>query len=172
MKPWILASMVALPACELARKAAGEPMLDINLANTAKEAGKEIGGLETAKSQLEAMASLPIEFHVNGLVSTLKMGDKAEDMIETMIDIYGSGDTGMFMPFMRAAAPSEQTDGPGYAEFEEKMITARNGVMATNAEPFLAKGKAFIAVGALHLPGEEGVVERLRKAGYAVTRAD
>jgi uncharacterized protein YbaP (TraB family) len=41
--------------------------------------------------------------------------------------------------------------------------------MATNAAPILAGGNVFIAVGALHLPGPEGLVELLRKAGYTVT---
>lgn len=172
MKPWMLAAMISLPACEMSRKAAGEPMLDIKLAQAAQVAGKELGGLETAKSQLEAMASLPIEFHVEGLVETLKLGVKADDLTETMIVLYQTGDTGKFIPFMRAAVPTDKTGDDGYAAFEEKMITARNGIMATNAEPYLAKGKAFIAVGALHLPGDDGVIERLRRDGYTVTRAD
>lgn len=172
MKPWMLASMVSLPACEMARKANGEPMLDVKLAQQAQAAGKELGGLETAKSQLEAMASLPVEFHVEGLVDTLRLGAKAEDISETMIAIYQAGDTGKFIPFMRAAVPTEKTGDEGYAAFEEKMITTRNVTMAANAEPYLSKGKAFIAVGALHLPGDEGVIEKLRRAGYTVTRAD
>ena len=32
MKPWMLSAMVALPACELARKAGGAPVLDVKLA--------------------------------------------------------------------------------------------------------------------------------------------
>jgi uncharacterized protein YbaP (TraB family) len=35
--------------------------------------------------------------------------------------------------------------------------------------PYLAKGNAFIAIGALHLSGAEGVVALLRQAGYKVT---
>jgi uncharacterized protein YbaP (TraB family) len=34
----------------------------------------------------------------------------------------------------------------------------------------LEQGGAFIAVGALHLPGPGGLIERFRAAGYAVTR--
>jgi uncharacterized protein YbaP (TraB family) len=41
--------------------------------------------------------------------------------------------------------------------------------MAKSAEAILAKGSAFIAVGALHLPGPDGLVEEFRKAGYTVT---
>jgi uncharacterized protein YbaP (TraB family) len=33
----------------------------------------------------------------------------------------------------------------------------------------LAKGNVFMAVGAMHLPGSEGLVEDFRKAGYTVT---
>ena len=172
MKPWVLSAMVALPACEMARKAAGEPVLDINLARQAKAAGKELGGLETAKSQLEAMASLPLEFHVEGLVETLRLGEEIDDVIETMIGIYLSGDTGMFWPFFRAALPAGEAGESGYSAFEETMITSRNGVMAREAKAFLDEGGAFIAVGALHLPGEEGVIELLRKDGYSVSRAD
>ena len=62
-------------------------------------------------------------------------------------------------------------DDAGYADFEKTMITSRNGVMVRNAEPILAEGNAFIAVGALHLPGPDGVIELLRRDGYVVTPA-
>ena len=44
--------------------------------------------------------------------------------------------------------------------------------MATRLAPLLAQGGVFVAVGALHLPGETGLVEALRGAGWRVTRAD
>jgi uncharacterized protein YbaP (TraB family) len=52
------------------------------------------------------------------------------------------------------------------------MITTRNKTMAAHAEPILAKGNAFIAVGALHLPGPEGLIELLRKNGYTVSMVE
>ena len=171
MKPWMLSAMVALPACELARKAAGAPMLDVKLAEEAKAGGKSLEGLETVAEQLRAMASLPMEFHMKGLVETLKLGDRIDDVIETMIVLYEREDTGMFWPLLRAVLPSAGEDEAGYAAFEETMITSRNRVMADNAGPILAKGNAFIAVGALHLPGPEGLIELFRKAGYTVTAA-
>ena len=156
MKPWVVSSMVALPACEMARKAKGAAVLDMKLAHDAQAAGKAVGGLETAISQLEAMASLPMQFHIEGLVETLKLGDRIDDVIETMISIYLDGETGMFKPFFEAALPPG--DELGYAEFEEKLITARNAGMAENARSFIDAGGAFIAVGALHLPGKQGLV--------------
>lgn len=167
MKPWMLAALVALPACELARKNGGAAFLDIKLAKDAEAQGKTLAGLETMTDQLSAMASLPIEMHMAGLVGTLQMADRIDDVTETMITLYINGEIGMIWPLFHKVMPgSEEYD---YASFEETMVTARNRTMAERAVPMLDAGNAFIAVGALHLPGEEGLVELLRKAGYKVT---
>ena len=172
MKPWMLSAMLALPACELARQADGAPILDVRLAEDAKASGKSLQGLETAMSQLEAMASLPMDFHIRGLVETIKLGDRIDDVIETMIVLYVNGDTGTFWPLFKSVMPGGAEDETGYAAFEQTMITERNQTMAEKADPILAKGNAFIAVGALHLPGREGLIELLRDAGYTVTPVD
>jgi uncharacterized protein YbaP (TraB family) len=172
MKPWMLAAMLAVPECELARKSRGEPVLDISLAQQARAAGKAVEGVETVADQLRAMASLPLSFHVKGLVQTLQLGDRVNDLNETMIALYRQGEIGMIWPLLRAAVPEEPGDGDGYAAFEETMVTSRNKVMAEHALPILGQGNVFMAVGALHLPGAEGLVEDFRKAGYTVTVAD
>ncbi|TWI36172.1 hypothetical protein IQ26_03126 [Mesorhizobium tianshanense] len=172
MKPWMLSAMVALPACELARRAGGAPVLDIKLAEDARASGKVVEGLETIADQLRAMASLPLAFHMKGLVDTLKLGDRMNDLNETMIVLYQRGDTGMFWPLFRAVLPGGENDLADYAAFEETMITSRNKVMIDHAGPILAKGNTFMAVGALHLPGAKGLVEDFRRAGYTVTGVD
>ena len=59
-----------------------------------------------------------------------------------------------------------------YAAFEQAMIVERNKTMIKNAEPIIGAGSAFIAVGALHLPGPEGLIELLRRAGHTVSAVD
>jgi len=44
--------------------------------------------------------------------------------------------------------------------------------MAERMEPWLKQGGAFIAVGALHLPGEQGLIRLLRQRGYSVRVVD
>jgi uncharacterized protein YbaP (TraB family) len=171
MKPWILSAIVALPACEMARKAAGAPVLDVKLAEDGKAAGKKIDGLETVADQLGAMASLPMDLHLKGLIDTLELGDRIDDVIETMIVLYTKGDTGAFWPLFRAVMPDEADDS-GYAAFEQAMVVERNKTMIRSAQPILAQGNAFIAVGALHLPGPDGLIELLRKSGHTVTAVD
>ena len=40
--------------------------------------------------------------------------------------------------------------------------------MAKRAEALILENCVFIAIGAAHLPGENGVIELLRKKGYLV----
>ena len=172
-KPWMLASMLATPACEAMRKGQGIEILDISLATRAKSAEKPVEGLETVEEQIDAMASLPMKDHINGLVETLRMADMSDDVFETMIALYTEGNTARIMPALGAAleAKTGKTKLPdleAQAAFEEKMITNRNTIMANRLPEKLAKGGAFVAIGALHLPGELGVVQQLKNAGYEV----
>jgi uncharacterized protein len=168
MQPWMLSSFIALPACELARKAKGASFLDKQLAEDAIRAGKPVKGLETMEEQLSAMASIPTEFHLKSLMEMLELGNRMDDVMFTMTDLYLSGDIGRTMPMLKAVSP-DGSDEEGYAEFEERIVTARNHVMAERARPLLDAGGAFMAVGALHLVGDEGLVSLLRADGFTVT---
>ncbi|MCB1386099.1 MAG: TraB/GumN family protein, partial [Nitratireductor sp.] len=168
MRPWMAATVVALPACEMAAKRDGEPVLDALIARRAQTEGKELVGLETVGEQFSVMAGLPEDFHIEALKETLAMGPLAEDLMETMKQLYVSGNIGMIFPLMKIITP-KTAGSKGYAEFQESMITQRNDVMAERALPYLQKGGVFMAVGALHLPGAEGLVEAFRQAGYTVS---
>ncbi len=169
MRPWMIASVVALPPCEIARKAKGAEFLDQKLAVDAAAAGKHVKGLETLAEQLQAMADLPTEFHLKSLIETLQLGDRMNDVVETMTDLYLSGDIGATMPMLKIAAPDGEDADSDYAAFEQRIILDRNKVMADRAAPILAGGNVFMAVGALHLPGDQGLVELLRQQGFTLT---
>lgn len=171
MRPWLVATMVALPACELAEKRSGKPVLDGLIAKRAKAEGKNLIGLETIGEQFGAMAALPESFHLEALKETLKMGNLAEDVMETMKQLYLAGDIGMILPLTKAVSPKSAASRD-YDDFKEKLITSRNRHMAERALPYLEQGNAFIAVGALHLPGETGLVAAFQEAGYQVSPAE
>ncbi|UCE88321.1 MAG: TraB/GumN family protein [Pseudomonadota bacterium] len=62
----------------------------------------------------------------------------------------------------------EQSD-PEIAElFTRRFIVERNRLMLERMQPRLREGNAFIAVGALHLPGEQGLLRLLERRGYRV----
>lgn len=171
MKPWMIASFVSLPPCELSRKAGGARFLDQKLAEDAVAQGKTLKGLETIVEQIRAIDSLPIAFHISALVDTIKLGATVEDAMETTTDLYLQGRISTIMPMLKAASQAvEGSDSErDSVAFEQRIVTDRNHVMATRAGPILDAGNVFMAVGALHLPGTEGVVELLRKQGFTLT---
>ncbi|MDI6028275.1 TraB/GumN family protein [Corticibacterium sp. UT-5YL-CI-8] len=171
MKPWVLSSVFALPKCQLALIAHDAP-LDIMLAKKAQADGKDVDGLETGAEQVEAISSLPFDMHMRGLVELARGGSLVDDMNETMLALYLQGRIALMMPVVKAAVPERESSMEDYAAFEQTIVTMRNHTMAERATPFLENGSAFIAVGALHLPGQEGVVELLREKGYTLTSVE
>lgn len=172
-KPWMVMSLVSIPQCEQQRRAKGQQILDFDIVERAKSQGKQLEGLETIFEQMSAIGSLPIDFQVKGLVESLRLGELLDDVHETMTQLYLQEDIALITPALTAVAKElgqEEDPDADFGAFEAKIILARNYLMAERAEPILDKGNAFIAIGALHLPGEEGVIELLRKEGFEITR--
>lgn len=172
MKPWMLQTTLSMPACETSRMSKGVKFLDAKLGHDAMAQGKELLGLETSVEQLDAMASMPMEAHIRGLISTLELSDRTDDMVETMISLYLTGDVSLLMPLFTAEFGDKLGTAADQALFDRTMIVNRNRNMADRAVPILEKGNALIAVGALHLPGEGGVIELLRAKGYTLSAVD
>lgn len=173
MKPWALMGALAMPACEMARKRTNKPVVDVNLGNRAQMQGKEIVALETMLSQLQAMDSLPETVSLNGLVQSISLGSRMDDLFETMIQLYLEEETAKIWSLMRRVGEEgfvSAEENTEYAAFQKVIVDKRNQSMAQEAEKYLAKGGAFIAVGALHLPGPKGMVSILAQNGYRVTR--
>ncbi|MBL4727326.1 MAG: TraB/GumN family protein [Rhizobiaceae bacterium] len=169
MQPWVVATIVALPVCEMVAKQRGKKVLDHLIADHAIKNGKTLIGLETMEEQFSAIASLPAEFHFSALKETLAMGsDQSENIIATMKALYQTGSISMLMPLMKSVSPKAFT-GKGTTAFQEALIINRNRIMAERSQEHLEKGGTFLAVGALHLSGETGLVSLLRKQGFKVT---
>lgn len=168
MRPWILTLMMALPACEIQRVTEKLPVLDQMLRATAETAGKPVSGLETAEEQLRIMAATPLADQVSFLKATLKLYGKAEDQLETMVQLYLTRRLPMLWPWYNT-----QIDDPALKEaisdFQLRLIDERNVRMRDRSQPLIDAGGAFIAVGALHLSGPKGLVALYRESGYTVT---
>jgi uncharacterized protein YbaP (TraB family) len=54
--------------------------------------------------------------------------------------------------------------------FYQRLLFDRNTRMVERMRPQLKSGAAFIAVGALHLYGDKGLLSLLAREGYTVTR--
>ena len=68
--------------------------------------------------------------------------------------------------------PAGAAAGALYDEVMAELVGARNRAWLDRLEAELARGGAFVAVGALHLPGADGLVALLRARGWTLTRLD
>ncbi len=167
-QPWVVAAMLSIPACEQAREQAGLPPLDMMIAEDATKSGTPVVGLETVEEQLSVFAAMPLDLQVNYLISVARLGPKTEDYFETLISLYDRRLITAYMPLTLRVEPANADSEKMMAFVEQDLTIKRNRIMMRRAEELLAKGNAFIAVGALHLPGEQGLVELIRGAGYKV----
>ncbi len=54
-------------------------------------------------------------------------------------------------------------------KMEKALLGDRNIRMAERIDHIIGEQSTFIAIGALHLPAKDGVIELLRKKGFTVT---
>jgi uncharacterized protein YbaP (TraB family) len=166
-RPYMLAMALSYPPCEAARQAIGLESLDAEIAATTKETGAKLAGLETLAEQFQSMASMPMADQVAWLLQAIKFASDIDNITETLVRLYLAQDTGMLFAWSRYIAVENGTETV-WMSFKDILIDTRNRRMAERALPFIERGDAFIAVGALHLPGETGLVQLLRGRGYTV----
>lgn len=172
MRPWLVSTLLSMSACERQQAALGAQVLDMQISKRAKDAGIPVAGLETIGQQLQALASIPEGEQLSMLRVGLQYYEQTDDMMETMLQLYLNRDMGAAMPFQKALAARMGIETSAFDGFQQSLLIDRNKRMSANARQHLDKGGAFIAVGALHLPGKTGLVTLLREAGYTVTPAE
>jgi uncharacterized protein len=135
--------------------------VDLYFFSEAKKSGKKLLGLEKVEEQISAINSMSIEEQKKMLLEAVegKNGSPKSDM-KKMMKFYGKGDLEGLLRI------SEEADMG--SNFETAFITDRNRRMADRMVPMMEAGSTFVAIGALHLPGDEGVIALLREKGYVV----
>ena len=169
LRPWFVTLMLALSDCERARAQAGRLALDLHIAARAAKRGVPILGLETLDDQLGVMAGVPENDQLTVLKATLKTHSQNADLVETMLQRYLARDMAKLLPLQTEMIRASGHDPASFKSFQNALLTVRNPRMRDAALPILANGEAFIAVGALHLIGDDGLVSLLRQAGYELT---
>jgi len=160
MRPWAVAMTLALPPPETGL------FMDMTLAFRAARHGAEVVALETLDEQLAFLTGLGREAHVEMLALAVDDMQGGRALYESLVTTYLARD----IERLRELAELElERIGPAIRErFRREGIVERNARMAERAAPLLDQGSTLVAVGALHLPGEAGLVARLRAMGYRV----
>jgi uncharacterized protein YbaP (TraB family) len=162
MQPWAAAVTLSMPAPETGQ------VLDIMLYKNALQQGKQVYGLETAQEQLHVFESMSGADQVALLKDAVENFPDIDAMHAALLTAYKQRDLNGLMVISEASM--QQGDQRLADEFRQHLIVDRNHRMAERMRPYMQQGKAFIAVGALHLPGEEGLLNLLEQQGYTVRR--
>lgn len=170
MKPWFISILLSLPPCAVVATLRGEPVLDEKLYIEATTAGLNVVGLESLDEQMEALASLEAAIDAEALLQFVELGPQVtEDWYATLIDLYLRETVSLLMPLLDRV-PEFAAMAASMDEAEDALVVIRNHRMHERLLPLLDEGNVFVGVGALHLSGDIGLVELLRKSGYIVTR--
>lgn len=166
LEPWFVALMVTVAEMQ---KAGLDPALglDVHLAQRASQAGKPTGGLETVAEQVAFLDGMDRGEQLQFLQQALAGAADGQPEIERLHAAWRSGDAEALWTGMAAEMRRE------FPGLYQRINVARNAAWVPKLEARLtAPGTddVLVVVGALHLLGEDGVVEQLRAKGYEVER--
>jgi uncharacterized protein len=160
MKPWAAAMTLSMPPPQTGL------FMDLALSFRASGMGKDVVALETLDEQLAFLEGLSKPAQIELLRQAVADFESIEEVFDTMIGLYLSSDLAGLEEYSRGQL--EELDDEIASHFNQVGLIDRNKVMVERAAPYLAEGGLLIAVGALHLPGEHGLIELLRQQGYEV----
>jgi uncharacterized protein YbaP (TraB family) len=161
-KPWAIVTILSLPPAET-----GE-FLDMHLYKSALSAGKPVIGLETMDEQLAVLDELSESDQVTLLSEILEVLDELPAVHERLLAAYLQRDLAELArlggEYLRAG------DSEVGGRFKAAALDVRNERMTERVIPLLEQGGHFVALGALHLPGDDGILARLKAFGFEVRR--
>lgn len=163
-RPWAVAVMLSVPPQDPSQ------VLDFVLQRRAAELGKPVHELESMDEQVAVLAGMSQEDQVALLRQAVNEHEHLAGRIGRVIDAYLARDLAALSRISEEGVGAGAEERRLGEEFKRRLLHERNGRMAERAEPRLKEGGAFIAVGALHLYGSDGVLALLESRGWRVTR--
>ncbi len=160
MQPWASVVTLSMP------KMQSGMILDVLLYQQAQASGKRFTALETPEEQMGVFTSLSDDEQGSLLKQVLKEYKTYPAMFERLIEAYLQRD---LTTIEKLSEDNPMSGDPALQEkMMDKLLDQRNRRMVSRLLPQLKKGSVFVGVGALHLPGEQGLVKLLRQRGYRV----
>jgi uncharacterized protein len=158
-QPWV----VAIELTDLEYLKLGfdpEQGVEEQLVQRAHADGKATAGLETVDAELGSLAGLSQPDQVRLLDQTLKELGEPPNELDDIVGAWRNGDA----PRLAKLLASEYREFP---QLYRPLVTERNRLWLPQIEQMLAAGNnCLVVVGALHLVGDGGLLDLLRRDGY------
>ena len=135
---------------------------EITFVQMAKKYNIDLTGLESIKEQMNSIDKIPFKKQAELVLETVNDFNEEKQIYSQLIDAYKKMDFKNFYTLMFKASTELK-------EFEQVLLIDRNEKWIPRIEKMIKEKPCFIAVGALHLEGDKGLVALLQSGGYTVT---
>ena len=162
LKPWAAAVTLGLPQSKSGR------FLDMEIYLRALTLERQVVGLETAAEQLAAFDGMDLDVQLSLLDAMIKNSGQVPKQLEELTAVYLQGD----LERIDRVARAQYQDMPEAVArwFDKRLLHDRNARMLERLAVLLDQGSVLVAVGAMHLAGDSGLVAGLRRLDYRVER--
>jgi uncharacterized protein YbaP (TraB family) len=134
------------------------------LLEMAKKQNMEVLGLEKLEDQFAVFDKIPDTTEISMIMEMIDNYENQRTEFAKMVLLYNHKDLNGLANMINAS--------PDMAGFEDILLINRNRNWIPVMEKAMAAQPTFFAVGAGHLPGENGVIGLLKKSGYTITPVD
>lgn len=166
LRPWAAMRSFAVKA------KSNDVILDYALLERAGDQKKELFQVESIEEFIVTLQEMPIEAQVALLKFTVASYNDMQGIIDDMLDAYLEEDLEAMHSISTRFIPLEDDNKQWRDIYLRHVIEIRNIVMAHYMRKPMRLGNTFIAVGAVHLFGEKGVLALIEKDGFTLTRVD
>lgn len=137
---------------------------DMVFMNLAKAEGKDLVGLESIDTQIDTLFSQSNEDAVAVISYLAENQEELKSETAKILNLYKQNDVqGLY------EMTKESFEDPKYPQNDIKMLLDdRNISWIPVIEKLIAEKPTFVAVGAAHLAGENGVINLLKNQGYTL----
>ena len=165
MKPWAVMIKVSR-----GRPRGGDASLDQQLLTAARARGIRVEPLEWVEEQIASFDAVPLDSQVALLKHALAHREALESAVDASIDAWLRGDLARLARVSDRMGEQFADMRPHYWQLTKHIIHNRSILMHHRLLVPLRGGRVFVAVGALHLYGDKGLLAMIARDGYRVTR--
>lgn len=158
MKPWAAMMALSTPPPQTGF------FMDLSLSLRASGSGLKVVGLETLEQQLSFLENMPMPMQLDLLDQAIAEAGRVQQAHDEMVEGYLENNLQLLVSL--TDEEFEQIGEEASTYFFEAGIVQRNLRMLDSLLPHLVSGTVFTAVGAMHLPGEDGLLSLLRQNGF------
>ncbi len=165
LKPWAAMIKVARSAPR-----GEEASLDRQLLTIGRARGLKVEPLESVEEQIAAFDAIPIASQVAVLKHALADREALETGVEATVDAWLRRDLAQLARISDRMGERFPGMGEHYRRLTRHIVHDRTILMHHRLIMPLRSGRVFVAVGALHLYGDKGLLALIARDGYRVTR--